>query len=186
MPSGFFAGEPAEKNCCCSCRLDLCPLRTPTRVPAAWAPCDLTKRRDHTRTHRARSPHAPPQKIWERWWQYTNDSPTSSSPLPRAGSKVLERRDADIGGAWTRFVGAATEYSAGRRQRSDARRAHPYPASRDKRAAASEIHDEKLMRLMERYGAESYLVHLCYTYRGHRICTPCLRQHEGGLAAVHP
>ncbi|CAM9412521.1 unnamed protein product, partial [Ectocarpus sp. 8 AP-2014] len=65
--------------------------------------------------------------------------------------KVLERRDADIGGAWTRFVGAATEYSAGRRQRSDGRRAHPYPASGDKRAAASEIHDEKLMRLMERY-----------------------------------
>ncbi|CAM9409047.1 unnamed protein product, partial [Ectocarpus sp. 12 AP-2014] len=65
--------------------------------------------------------------------------------------KVLERRDADIGGAWTRFVGAATEYSAGRRQRSDARRAHPYPASGDKRAAASEIHDEKLTRIMERY-----------------------------------
>ncbi|CAM9092452.1 unnamed protein product, partial [Ectocarpus fasciculatus] len=65
--------------------------------------------------------------------------------------KVLERRDADIGGAWNRFVGAVTEYSAGRKQRSDSRRAHPYPASGDKRAAASEIHDEKLMRLMERY-----------------------------------
>lgn len=67
--------------------------------------------------------------------------------------KVLEKRDAEIKGAWTRFVAAATEHGAGLKRRSDARRAHPHPFSLDQRAGASDVHDreKKILLLMERY-----------------------------------
>ncbi|CAM9554693.1 unnamed protein product [Scytosiphon promiscuus] len=70
--------------------------------------------------------------------------------------KVLERRDADIAGAWTRFVGEVTEFGANRKKRSEARRAHPHPVTRGERARASKIHDDRLLVLMERYGIPAH------------------------------
>lgn len=88
-----------------------------------------------------------------------------SGPLPPPPNsyrtpteKVLEKRDADIEGAWARFVAAATEHGAGLKRRSDARRAHPHPVSLDKRAGASGIHDheKKFLVLMKRYTTRRY------------------------------
>eukprot|EP00903_Cladosiphon_okamuranus_P009171 g8759.t1 len=72
--------------------------------------------------------------------------------------KVLEKRDKDVEGAWTRFVAAATEHGAGLKRRSDARRAHPRPISLDERGGAGDTHDheQKLMVLTERYGIPAH------------------------------
>lgn len=78
--------------------------------------------------------------------------------------KVLEKRDADVEGAWTRFVVAATEHGAGLKRRSDARRARPHPPPLHERAGASAVRDhreEKILLLMERCDAIELGVCVC-------------------------
>ncbi|CAM9169018.1 unnamed protein product, partial [Hapterophycus canaliculatus] len=96
--------------------------------------------------------------------------------------KVLERRDADVAGAWTRFIGAVTKFGTDRMERSETRRAHIHPVTRGEEATACEIQDRKLFLLMERYGIPAHARTLPSAYL--RAALPMhLKLHGGSLAA---